>query len=261
MRTWCKGLAALSVLLFCVGVTLAADPPAQHKPSDILSNKKVQEELKLTPEQVDKGKEAIDKVIEKNKDLFDEKKAADLKPEERAEKMQAVHAELKKALEEVMKPEQVKRLYQIHLQMEGIVKSAAMDPDVQKALKLNDNQKKQLKSMAESLDKAMKQAGEGAGGAQAAERMIRTMRMQQQQMANTLLTAEQKDAWKELVGAPFDDGDSKTEKKDDKKDLEKKKPGTGTDTDKDKDKDKKDDKKEEKKDDKKEDKKDDKKDK
>src|SRR5437870_637972 len=72
-------------------------------------------------EQVEKAKAAVDKVREKHS--ADRAKLQDLSQEERREKSRAINQvvseETMKALEDVLKPEQIKRFKQIELQRRG----------------------------------------------------------------------------------------------------------------------------------------------
>src|SRR5262249_48434496 len=83
----------------------------------LLTNKSVQKELRLTAEQV-KDLPAIRKVREKYQG--DLAKLRDLEPDKQVALMQKVDDETMKAIAEILKPEQVKRLKQIQRQMDGV---------------------------------------------------------------------------------------------------------------------------------------------
>ena len=127
----------------------------------LLGNSGVQKELKLTDEQIDKAKKVAQDLREKYQDDF--AKLRDAKPEERREKFQGlskkISAEAQKALAGILKPEQLKRLKQIELQQIGLA-----DTDAQSALKLSDDQKQKLKTIAEDSTKEMREIIKNAQG-------------------------------------------------------------------------------------------------
>jgi len=171
----------------------------------LLANKGVQEELKLTPEEADKAKEAADKIREKYRD--DLAKLQDLSQEERREKsgelMKSISADTKKALADVLKPDQMKRLHQIELQARG--GEAFAEPDVQKTLKLSDEQKEKLKTISEDSRKEMREARQGARDNPGdAATKIAAVRKASNEKAMGVLTDDQKKEWKEMTGAPFE---------------------------------------------------------
>src|SRR5439155_12803853 len=115
----------------------------------LLGNKSVQEELKMSKEQADKAQEALQKTREKQKEAFS--KLQDLSQEERREKMQelqkVIGAETDKLAASILKPEQLKRFKQIELQQRGY--QAFTDPELQKTLKLTDEQKEKIKAIVD----------------------------------------------------------------------------------------------------------------
>jgi len=189
-------------------------------PAQLVANKAVQEDLKMTDEQVEKvktwSKEFSDKVREDMKGKF-----ADLKDktkEERAEAIAAFTAENNKAaykgLDGVLKPEQVKRLKQIQIQASGI--NAYTNPEVVAALKLTDSQKSTIKGVSADYDKDRGQifkdawiGGGGKGGFDKekfadANKKVEKVRKEAQAKIEETLTDDQKKAWKELTGEAFD---------------------------------------------------------
>ena len=124
----------------------------------LLNNDSVKKELKIDEDQGTKITEAIAKVREKHQ----EERAAlrDLDPAEQRTKMTALNAVISKetfaALSNVLKPEQTKRLKQIELQQAGVA-AFAME-DVQKALKLTDDEKDKIKTIAKDEREEMTNA-------------------------------------------------------------------------------------------------------
>jgi hypothetical protein len=143
----------------------------QNDPLRLLRDPSVQRDLKLDQEQVKKAEEAA-----------------------------------QKALEGALSADQIKRLKQIQLQQRGL--EAFRDAEVEKALKLSDEQKEKLKTIAEEVRKEMGglfQRGQGGNPREAFQKM-QEMRTKAREKADAVLTDEQKKAWKELTGAPFEAG-------------------------------------------------------
>jgi Spy/CpxP family protein refolding chaperone len=165
----------------------------------------VQEELKLEEAQVGKVRELGESMREKFSADFEELR--DAAPEERREKMQALGRKMTsegdKALADILKPEQQKRYKQITVQVRGV--EAFADEEVQKALKITDEQKAKLGTLASELQAKMTEIRENAqGDFQAAMQDIRAARTAAMDKVKGMLTDEQKSAWTELVGAPFE---------------------------------------------------------
>ena len=173
----------------------------------LLTNKSVQEELKLTKAQKDKLAEVAKKTREKMQEAF--QKFQDLKPEERREKFQAL---MKGIAEETNKAagltaDQKTRLEQIQLQQQGV--GAFGDAKVQKALKFTDEQKADLKKITEDLTKKRQKAFEEAreAGPEGFGKLRETMtKLNKDAMGKVAskLTADQKATWKKMLGKPFE---------------------------------------------------------
>jgi hypothetical protein len=208
-------MRCLSKCLLVIGVAalIASPAVAQQRgrggfgggPAMLVNNEAVQKELKLSEDQVTKGKEALQGVTEKFQEEF--AKLRDLDQDERRAKMPELMAkqseETYAALEKVWKPEQIKRLKQISVQQQGL--RAFMNPAVDKALKLTDDQKEKIRSLQMEQGEEM-QGLRGGGGGDPAEMMkkIGALNKEFTAKAVAMLTPEQKTEWKELTGAPFD---------------------------------------------------------
>ncbi len=198
MRALCKVGLALGLVVLAVGPAMAQGGRGGGfaSPGFLLMNPSVQEELKLDKGQVEK----IDAAL---KDDFGKLRNRDLAQEERQEVMKKVQATSTKLVADVLKPEQKKRLGQIQRQVAGL--GAFADPEVQKDLKLSDKQKDELKSLAESEQKESREIFQNAGGDfQAAREKLRTLRKEKMEAAMKVLTDEQKKAYKESLGEPFE---------------------------------------------------------
>jgi hypothetical protein len=194
----------------------------------LLRNESVQRELKLEADQVEKATQAVRSVQEKHRDAF--AALRDATPEERRAKQQelnqTINSETLQALNDVLKPEQVKRLKQIELQQAGY--NAFTRPDVQKALNLTDDQKGKINTIVEETSREMRtllgagpgargqgqgqgqrgqgQRGQGQGqgrpGGENQEK-VEALRKQTTEKVHAVLTDDQKSSWKEMTGEPF----------------------------------------------------------
>jgi hypothetical protein len=180
----------------------------------LLTNESVQKELKIEKEQADKLKEAVTKVTDKYKD--ERAKLADLAAEERrtksAELNKTVNDETLKSVEELLKPEQIKRLKQIELQQAAA--RAFTRADVVTGLKLTDDQKEKIKTISADYTKEMADlrpargaggngGGNGGGNRAANAEKITALNKATEEKIQGVLTDDQKKTWKEMTGEAF----------------------------------------------------------
>lgn len=149
----------------------------------LLGQKSVQEELKLSEQQIEK----VAELSKKNREGFKDLK--DLSQEDLRKRLAETSAANAKALTEILKKDQSKRLKEIGLQTRG--GSALADPEVASALKLTDEQKEKVKSIREES------RGKGRGG------FSPEARKAAQEKLMGVLTDEQKSTWKTMTGEPF----------------------------------------------------------
>lgn len=165
----------------------------------------VQEELKLAEEQVAKIREAGATLREKFAADFEALR--DASQEERREKMQAISKKMSeestKLLADVLNADQQKRLKQITLQARGI--EAFADEEVQKALKVTEEQRTKLAELASEVQAKRREIMQGAqGDFQAAMQEMRAAQSAALEKAKALLSGDQKKSWSDLIGAPFE---------------------------------------------------------
>jgi Spy/CpxP family protein refolding chaperone len=158
------------------------------------TQKSVQEELKLSEEQVTKLKDAA----EQQRGSF--KGFKDLSKEERQQKAAERAKAADKALAGILNPNQYKRLKQISLQLRGA--DALADPTVAEAIKLSDDQKEKIKTIREEARNEMRTLFK-SDDKEAARQKIADLRKATQHKVLGVLTDEQKTTWKEMTGAPF----------------------------------------------------------
>lgn len=172
----------------------------------LLTNKSVQEELKVTDDQKEKLVSALKEVREKfGKDLQEAFK--DKNREKSQEIAKAMSAETNKLVEKTLKPDQVKRLNQIEVQvglLQGRLDVLKQDR-VQKEMQFNDKQRDMINSTVETLAQERQELlkGAGQGGFQEAQKKIAEKAKPSVEKIVESLSSEQKRAWKELTGEKF----------------------------------------------------------
>lgn len=173
-------------------------------PAFLLRNTDVQKELKLTEEQIADYKKFSDGIQETMREKFQELIGLDEKERDAKikELMTSISADCMKAVK--LTADQSKRLKQIGLQAQGA--EAYSDPEVQKALKLTDKQKEEIKTIQKDAQKDMEDMFRDLQGG---DRQEIAKKMQEHQKATNqkvvaVLSEDQKKAWKKLVGAPFE---------------------------------------------------------
>lgn len=168
----------------------------------LLANPGVQKELKLTDEQLGKAETWVRDQQGKTQERM--QSLRDASAEERREAMAKYEAETKKAIAEILKPEQMKRFDQIHMQQMGI--AAFMDETVVKALKITDDQREKVREIQMAMMTEMRESFQPGGGGdpQANMAKMNTLRKTTFDKAVALMTADQKAAWKDLIGEPYE---------------------------------------------------------
>jgi hypothetical protein len=102
-----------------------------------------------------------------------------------------------------MKPEQIKRFYQIVHQQQGA--QAFTDEHVQKHLKLTDTQKSDIEGIVSASGQEMRKIfQENQGDRDAITAKMTELRKETLAKVDAKLTDEQKASYKELLGAPFE---------------------------------------------------------
>jgi Spy/CpxP family protein refolding chaperone len=159
----------------------------------LLTQKSVQEELKLSDEQ----KKKVEELASKQRENF--KGFKDLSEEERKQKFQERSKASKEEVAKILNQEQQKRFKQISLQLAG--SRAFSDPEVVDALKLTDEQKEKIKGIQEDSFKEMREAFQG--DREEARKKMESIRKSADEKAQGVLTQEQKTKWKDMTGAAF----------------------------------------------------------
>ncbi|MBA4188494.1 MAG: hypothetical protein C0467_10860 [Planctomycetaceae bacterium] len=188
-------------------------------PTSLVTNKAVQEDLKLSEDQITKLKEWSTEFRKKSAEIMKDKGIdfgkggfGKIEPEMR-EKLDAANAEITKEaykqLGEVLKKEQVERLKQISRQQMGA--NAFTNAEVVDALKLTAAQKDSVKGVTGDLQKETREIfGEFTKGKFDVEKMQenqkKVQKLQKEYIGKLedLLDDSQKKTWKEMKGEAFD---------------------------------------------------------
>jgi Spy/CpxP family protein refolding chaperone len=200
---------AVTVLTMAVLIPAMAQPPAGRPGGPfggrlggpmlmvgLLRSPQVQQELKLTDQQKQQLEQLGEQWREKMQGL------RDLPPEERRQKVEGMRAEVEKQLATILNEQQMKRLKQIALQVEGY--AALERPEIADQVGLTKEQRQKIRDILRQADEKRREAfQQGQGDRQAAFQRMREIRQWVDGEIEKLLTAEQKKKWQELVGAPF----------------------------------------------------------
>jgi hypothetical protein len=213
MRSWSKVLLVVGVAALLAGPSFGQGRRGfgGNQLNRFLDSKEFQKELKLTDEQVTKAKAAAEDVFKKHADDF---KDLDFTSTEGREKMMAIgrtiSTESLKAMDSVLDKDQMKRFKQIMLQQSIRMQGPAVynDPEIQKSLKLTDEQKDKIKTINSDLNKDREELfkdiqGDPAKGREAFQKMG-GMSKEAMDKAGKILTTEQKKSLDELKGEPFE---------------------------------------------------------
>jgi Spy/CpxP family protein refolding chaperone len=166
----------------------------------LLRVEKVQKDLGLEKDQVTKVEEALRKAREDNQDEFG--KLRDASPEERTAIMKKINDANDKAIKSVLNEKQMARLKQIERQQAGI--AAFQEEDVQKTLKLTDDQKGKIKEINDDLQKETRELFQGGFNPENMTKM-QTLRKDALTSATKVLTDDQKKTLKEkITGEPLE---------------------------------------------------------
>ena len=174
----------------------------------LLAIAEVKQELKMTDAQIAKMQAKQDEVRNATQEIRQSAGNFREMSDEDRQKLNAKIQEVQdKAVAEVLDEGQVKRYKQLVLQREGPM--AASRKEVADALKLTDDQRKQIASIQQAVRQEMMQSFQSLGQGAAPEEMQKLMAKNQENQAKAgekvlaLFNDDQKKGWKELTGAPF----------------------------------------------------------
>jgi hypothetical protein len=201
MRSWNRWIVVAAVVAVAAPAAQAQQRGGRGMgggrmtPTMLLGQKSVQDELKVSEDQVGK----ITQLAAKQREAFAELR--NLQGEERQKKLQELNQANEKQLAEILKPEQLKRLKQIAWQQQG--GQALAESDVAEALGLSGEQKEKIKTINEDAQKEMRELFQPGGNREEAQKKMAEMRKATEEKRMAVLTDTQKAKWKELLGEPF----------------------------------------------------------
>lgn len=186
-----------------------------QSPAQLLANKSVQEELKLTDEQKDKLKTVGEKIAADMKGAFagGAKLGKDSSKEDREkamakfqEVMKENNAKAMKEIAPILKPEQLTRLKQIERQQMRM--NLFTDAEFVKEVGITEEQKEKLKSISEESGKDSREI---MSAVRAKEmdwkdglKKVEAVNKDAMEKAMELMKDDQKAKYKTLVGEPFE---------------------------------------------------------
>lgn len=166
-----------------------------------LNRDTVQKELRLTPEQT----KATKALYAEYNSFF--RKESGMFKEGRNNMMRQFHQlrkRISRQLEALLTPEQEKRLGQICLQQRGVY--AFTDPEVRKRLKLSDEQKTQIDNVFKKSSKSRHFPPPWRRGGMSGKFKFPKKGPNPLPTILNLLTKEQRAAWEQMLGQPFEGG-------------------------------------------------------
>ena len=207
MKT-CGAIAVALTLVAGFGDASQAQAPGRGMGGargNLLGNKSVQKELKLSDAQIEKADKLAQEMGESMREKFQELRELD--PEEGRAKMATLQKEMaakvQKAADEVLQPEQAKRFQQISLQAQGL--QAYLNPAVQKSLMITDDQKSKIGDLGDEAREEVREIMQNSGGdRQAAQKQVAEFHKGIEAKVIALMTPEQKAMWKGMTGEPFE---------------------------------------------------------
>jgi len=213
MRTLSKTIVALGLVALMAGPALAQQGRGGGGGRGfggggigmLLSNASVQQELKLDATQIEKAKEVAEKAREKF--TASRESLQSLQGEERFKKMaelnKEANEEANKAVAAFLNRDQVHRLHQIQHQQQGA--QAFTDEHVQSRLKLTDAQKSDIDSIVQASNTEMRSLFQNMqSDPEGTRAKIAEHRKETLAKVESKLTGEQRAAYKEMLGAPFE---------------------------------------------------------
>ena len=192
----------------------------------VLTNKDLQDELKVTDDQKGKLKDVTAKQAEMTKKMADLRSGGQpdrTKMQEAIKEMTTLTEEVKKVTDEVLTADQKKRFKQLEIQAMGL--RAFANVDVVKELAITDDEKKALKEIADAtatdtaaLRKELGLPAQGGGrptgggtatppDAEALKKFAEKSKpMTEAAMEKSVkaMTADQQKKWTEMIGVKFD---------------------------------------------------------
>jgi Spy/CpxP family protein refolding chaperone len=204
MRTFGKTILAFGALCLLAGQAQAQQGGGMGMGggAQLYVNPSVQKELKFTEEQTTKARTVMADLREKYQE-----KITEARESQDFAQMQKLNlernAEAKKAMADVLKPDQIKRFGQIQMQQMGAM--AFQNADVLQKITLTDDQKSKVKEITDDLQAQRRELFQGfQDDREGTLKKMATLNKETNEKALAVLTDEQKKTWKEMTGEPFE---------------------------------------------------------
>lgn len=172
-------------VLVCGSVVLAQQPAEERRPLrggiDLLGLPDVRRDLKFTEDQ--RGR--IDAILRQTREEL-----RGLPRDKRPDKMQGIYERAQSQIDTVLMADQKKRLYQIELQSQGI--RGLIREDVANDLALTREQHKRILAIFQEEQQAIENLRRQSKDASQFKQKLRELRLQSNEKAFAILTAEQK---------------------------------------------------------------------
>jgi hypothetical protein len=193
-------LVSVSFLVYMLSPSAPVGPPyrdesltAGMEPFQLIRQRSVREELKLTEDQVQKIQAVLDKQSFRGPPRGEQSTA----PAPRAARMGRKHQE--DVLKGLLRPEQIVRLRQIILQRQGGL--ALNNAETAEQLGLTESQRQQADTILDRLTQQLAELRQ-ARNREGPKKVEEARKAAGDEML-ALLTSDQQDRWKELTGEPF----------------------------------------------------------
>lgn len=173
----------------------------------LLANDGVKKDIKLTDKQDNKVRKIVREVVDKYEPEFRKAEGDREKLKLGLDSTQETRERLNKALPDILSPKQLKRLDQIQIQVNGI--ASFKRPDVQKKLKLTDEQKAEIRKIGDGLKQDVAEVLKDASTAPLRKGLgaivkVKELKNTATQKAIGKLTSAQKQTWQEMTGEKFE---------------------------------------------------------
>lgn len=190
-------------ILICLCLSAASSLAAETEQTDpywiLIHDQAIHAELKFTEQQRKAVRQALDELDLRFMALRGQS------AEQIAEKLSEIRATAQARLKDVLRPEQHRRLSELTLRAIGT--AALLRPDVAQRMKYTDDQRKRLEQIIGKAKEAQaelaKRVQSGKGGEAFAKERTRLQAEEQTQILE-LMSKQQQNQWRELVGADFD---------------------------------------------------------
>jgi hypothetical protein len=214
------GLAALAVAALwgqSFPRTAAAQVPEENRKQLVealgtpflVFRDRVLDELKVSDDQREKLMQlSMERIMQTGPFLDSLQQAGPEREKLLAEHRKNAREKLAKDLDEVLQPDQRKRMRQVTLQQEGGF--ALGQDDVRKELKITPEQQKQFMAIMQELQKrveALVKQAQSGGDPNEIRPKIEQLRKEHARKLEAVLTDAQKTQWKAMLGPPFELGD------------------------------------------------------